>query len=470
MKKLILISVLLCFGPIISFSQDNNTSVTLIVTGVGNTKDEARINGLRNAIELAYSSYVSSKTEILNDELVKDEIITVASGNIVNYKFLKEDLLSNVFYNTMEVTVSVNKLISYAQGKGVTIEFAGSLFGAEIKQQKLNEKAELEAVENICFVYDQLLRKSFNYSIIVSDPKLEQDNNYLIDYEVSSTTNPNYSSAINYLISNLKAISMNVPEIEKYVKIQKMVFRVGLLNKDVSSNETYFEPIVDIDQMTHRGTLRIGVDGANIFKGVEEYLYFRNKESIVVLMNLFIKSNRYPYMFSIHNDFGKLNFAKIDWWSKYENNFPHVMFGYDRSYTNGYGSEEFMYSKMSFNLLFEHDSLHGNFLVDKEKYFKSVLNDYSNYFTLRGFPELSEVSYFKVKAKIPDYNLFVIYSNAYGNESSHFPKAGFNNYILDVMLISLKESYDFKSQFKGKYTLEALEKITTIQVNPIVED
>lgn len=59
----------------------------LVVTGDGNTKENAVQAALRSAIEQAFGTFVSSNTQILNDELVKDEIATVTTGNIKNTKY-----------------------------------------------------------------------------------------------------------------------------------------------------------------------------------------------------------------------------------------------------------------------------------------------------------------------------------------------------------------------------------------------
>lgn len=48
--------------------------VTLTVNGQGQTKEQATTNALRSAIEQTFGVFVSSNTQILNDDLVKDEI------------------------------------------------------------------------------------------------------------------------------------------------------------------------------------------------------------------------------------------------------------------------------------------------------------------------------------------------------------------------------------------------------------
>lgn len=81
MKKLLLLIIALCSVTALSAQE----IVTLTVNGQGATKDEACASALRSAIEQAFGVFVSANTEILNDDLVKDEIATVSSGNIQNY-------------------------------------------------------------------------------------------------------------------------------------------------------------------------------------------------------------------------------------------------------------------------------------------------------------------------------------------------------------------------------------------------
>jgi hypothetical protein len=64
-------------------AQDEDKTVTLVVSGQGKTQDEAKQNALRSAIEQAFGAFISSKTEILNDNLVKDEIVSLTNGNII---------------------------------------------------------------------------------------------------------------------------------------------------------------------------------------------------------------------------------------------------------------------------------------------------------------------------------------------------------------------------------------------------
>ena len=105
----LIIAVLL---SITIYSQEDKT-VSLTVSGTGKTIEEARLNALRSAIEQAFGAFISSKTEILNDNLVKDEIISVANGNVQKYDIVSQVELPKIGYAiTLSATVSISKLTS----------------------------------------------------------------------------------------------------------------------------------------------------------------------------------------------------------------------------------------------------------------------------------------------------------------------------------------------------------------------
>lgn len=153
-------------------TQSKKDDVKLVVSGEGPNKEDAIKNALRSAIEQTYGVFVSSNTEILNDTLVKDEVATIASGNIKSYKELgsitKNDGQVSV---TLEAIVSIGKLVSYVRGHGGSVEFAGQTFMMEMNMRKLNKANEIEAMRN--------LRKQlwdiqiYDYTLEIGTPKEE---------------------------------------------------------------------------------------------------------------------------------------------------------------------------------------------------------------------------------------------------------------------------------------------------------
>lgn len=119
------------------------SEVSLVVNAEGPNKTEAIDNALRSAIEQTYGMFVSANTTILNDEVVKDEITTVSTGNIQKYTEISSVLLPNGNTSvTLEAVVSLTKLVSYAKSKGSECEFAGSTFGANLRLYELRKKTK----------------------------------------------------------------------------------------------------------------------------------------------------------------------------------------------------------------------------------------------------------------------------------------------------------------------------------------
>lgn len=126
-------------------NKPSKDDVVLTVSADGSTKDEATKNALRSAIEQAYGTFVSANTTILNDELVKDEIVTVSNGSIKDYKEIAAMPTDKGGYLvTLTATVSLPQLIEYVKSHGSECEFAGNTFGMEMKMFELKRKMSLK--------------------------------------------------------------------------------------------------------------------------------------------------------------------------------------------------------------------------------------------------------------------------------------------------------------------------------------
>ena len=241
MKKLLFpILLILSFNLI---AQEEKT-VTLTVSGQGQTQDEAKQNALRNAIEQAFGAFISSKTEILNDELVKDEIVSVSNGNIQKFEVVSEVKIPDGGYaTTLKAIVSVTKLTSFCESKGVSVEFKGSLFAFNINQQKINETNEAIAIRDIIEVTSGILKKSFYGIVKAGDPILENGDNYLLPLEIEIRVNNSVNSAINFFYTSIKNLSMSKAEIENYNSIKKPIFGLHVFNSDIqiSGQMDFFE-------------------------------------------------------------------------------------------------------------------------------------------------------------------------------------------------------------------------------------
>ena len=218
-------------------AKTSNDEVTLVVTADGATKDEATKTALRSAIEQAYGTFVSANTTILNDELVKDEIVTITSGNIKNYYEIASATMPNGKQTvTLKATVCVSKLVSYAQSKGASTEFAGAAFGMNIKMKELNKKNEAEALSDLLTQIKSLVPYVFERSLDVGTPKVGQNGNYKVEMKLVFKTNENFINMRKLVFSTLNSISLTEDEAQEYKEMEIPTVRLRIEMK--SSDES----------------------------------------------------------------------------------------------------------------------------------------------------------------------------------------------------------------------------------------
>jgi hypothetical protein len=272
MKKILLV---LFFLTNLGVNAQEDKTVTLTVSGTGKTIEEAKTNALRSAIEQAFGAFVSSKTEILNDNLVKDEIVSVSNGNIQKFEIVSQVEIPNSGYAmTLNATVSISKLTSFAQSKGVSIEVKGGLFAANIIQQELNEKAELISLQNILNTSNELLKKSFDYSIETKGNPTLNNGKYDIRLKVIVKLNKNFYQFRKYFINSLSGLSMSESEITNYEEIKKpigqFIIRKDTINfqEDLLKEEYSFNSNRNVTVVNHK----------NFNENIEKVFYFKDSQ------------------------------------------------------------------------------------------------------------------------------------------------------------------------------------------------
>jgi hypothetical protein len=236
MKKL-LFFILLFSNATKICAQSENKDVTITTSGSGLTKEEAQQSALRSAIEQSYGTFISSKTEIFNDKIVADQMSSVSSGNIKSFEILNQDQLPNGSWGvTLKAIVSVDKLTSFVEAKGIAIEIKGGMFALNIKQQLLNEQGEIKAVSEMVGLLHEALQISFDYIIKSGEPKSldNESKNWDIPLIVKATCNKNIDFCASYFKNTLAALSLSPSEVETYNSLNKLVFPINVTYQNQS--------------------------------------------------------------------------------------------------------------------------------------------------------------------------------------------------------------------------------------------
>lgn len=106
-----------------SVSSQAQNSINIIASGTAFTKEKATFSALRNALEKGAGVYISSKTVIQNDQLVFDEISSLANGTISKYDVIESNFSDKLreYQVTVNATIEVGKFISLIKSKGVNV-------------------------------------------------------------------------------------------------------------------------------------------------------------------------------------------------------------------------------------------------------------------------------------------------------------------------------------------------------------
>lgn len=226
--------------------------VTLVVSATGTTKEEAVTSALRSAIEQAYGVFVSANTTILNDELVKDEIATVASGNVKSYTELESAALPNgTFLVSLQAVVSTQNLALYAKTKGASCEFAGATLMANLNLKKLNVINTMKAFENLYIQLKEISPYLFDHRLSLGEP-YRAGGDYAFPAKLYVMSNSNTVSFIKLIRSTLNALSISASEAEEYRQI------LGSCAEATINSKTWYFPagckwlLDEITEMTDR--------------------------------------------------------------------------------------------------------------------------------------------------------------------------------------------------------------------------
>lgn len=268
MKRII--PLLLTFISLNVYSQIGTQadSVILITSGNGINEDEAVNSALRKSIEQAFGAFVSSKTEILNDSLISDKIISVSNGNIKNYKILSSvNINLNSVKVTVQSTVSINSLQSFCKNSGVISEYQGGMFARNLAIQKLNEINEFNAIFNISETTKELSNNIWDYKLYVKSPEAKFDK-WNIPITVEVLPNKNIDVMQNYLLNSILGVGMNSEQVETYKKLNKPVYRFLIYSDTI--NKFNF-PYSQYSELKVMNTYNI---------------YLRNKKSLSLLVDM----------------------------------------------------------------------------------------------------------------------------------------------------------------------------------------
>ncbi|MBM22978.1 MAG: hypothetical protein CMD78_01770 [Gammaproteobacteria bacterium] len=268
LKAIVLIAAFLLSSVV--WSEDQLIRVQTI--GIGATEAEAVTDAQINALQLSYQTFISTDLVILNNQIVHDEIASLVSGTIQDFKVLStfEDNLG-LWEASIDATLTQGNLVRFAEAIGDEIKVQGSLFGTEIKQQNLNKANEPKVIQHLVKKAEFFV--DF-FDVSLSDenikPKRLDNNSWQLYFQVNITANDNFEQLYQLVYDTLDAVSMSENEIGKYVEFGQYYYAFTLCK-----NPRYYNVRETNDERWLSQQYRW------MYKGGNSNWYFSNSRSLV---------------------------------------------------------------------------------------------------------------------------------------------------------------------------------------------
>ena len=128
------------------FTPDKKRVYFIQVAGDGATPEQARNNGFRLAVEQAVGTLILSETQVRNQRVTRDEIITYASGFVDRFNIISTRPYGDGYRVTMEVWVgesAIAQRLMHESVSGNRIDGARLATQVETLQQENNSKVRV---------------------------------------------------------------------------------------------------------------------------------------------------------------------------------------------------------------------------------------------------------------------------------------------------------------------------------------
>lgn len=202
-------------------SATNDNKPTIVASGFGITKDKALSSAFRDAIKQYVGIILDSETILLNDQIIKDQILTLSNGSIESYEVLSESEEDGIYIVEIKAIVkdqniqnqinsSISSKSSITFDRNIMAQMKNAHAGLETKEETSDDQGlftnkylndfKKAGIDKVLLVKATDLKLKLNP---LDDTKL----NYDLEYELSFNL-PIYQAAIEQLESNFRKIGL----------------------------------------------------------------------------------------------------------------------------------------------------------------------------------------------------------------------------------------------------------------------
>ncbi len=179
MKQVLSIAILFC-SFCLSFFELQAKEVTLITVGDGATKKLAVRNALISAMEQVCGVYNLGSSIVIDDELIRDQIVQIERGNIQRYTILNDAKIGeNKWSAIVEATVSTDNLLKFVKSKGYDCEFSGETFAVNLALHQLYLRNGVSAMKNLYSTLELIVPTIYDFKLNLGEPIVYKSDVYI---------------------------------------------------------------------------------------------------------------------------------------------------------------------------------------------------------------------------------------------------------------------------------------------------
>jgi len=195
----------------------------VIADGYGPTPEEALQNALQNAVEQAAGAYVSSITEIENDEIIKDEVLSLSHGFIKQHRKLSESKFDDEYKVVAAAIIVEKQMLERLEASGLKVDYNAGGLVSKLKEWD-NMKEDEYKMATALFDVHQLKDYGiiWDYNIHVDEPARTGDK-YIFTGTVSAKTNPNYTVEFFNLKNILSELALETKELRYQIPVNHLI-------------------------------------------------------------------------------------------------------------------------------------------------------------------------------------------------------------------------------------------------------
>ena len=231
-KFLLIVFAIFLMAPVVLAQAEDEEMMILeakegekkvIADGYGATPDEALEKALQNAVEQAAGAYVSSITEIENDEIIKDEVLSLSHGFIKKHRKLSESKFDDEYKVVVAAIIVEKQIIERLEASGIKVNYNASGLVSDMKAWDKMKADEYKMAKALFDVHEM---KNYgiiwNYILHMEEPQ-RQGNKYTLKGTVSATTNPNYTIEFFNLKNILSELALETEEMKYQMPVAHSV-------------------------------------------------------------------------------------------------------------------------------------------------------------------------------------------------------------------------------------------------------